>query len=313
MENARKVIGVGETVLDILFRGGQPEAAVHGGSSFNSIISVGRAGVPCTFVGYTGADIVGQKTVRFMQANGVGTEYFQIRQGEKSAISLAFIGENGDATYTFYREPLHVSSLWTLPEMSRGDVMLFGSYYAVCAGTRPLIVQLLEQAVQADAIVYYDLNFRSNHRDELEALRPAILQNFRHSTIIRGSTDDLEVLFSSRNARDIYNMYISQDCKYFICTAGAGKIMVCCPAGCYEFQAPPIDDVVSTVGAGDSFNAGFACALIWEHIMPEDLSGLGRDDWQRLIATACRFAGETCRSKENYIKAHEPNEPNEAH
>ena len=97
-------------------------------------------------------------------------------------------------------------------------------------------------------------------------------------------------------------MYISQDCKYFICTAGAGKIMVCCPAGCYEFQAPPIDDVVSTVGAGDSFNAGFACALIWENIMPEDLSGLGRDDWQRLIVTACRFAGETCRSKENYIR-----------
>ncbi len=46
-----KVVGIGETILDILFKENQPVAAVPGGSSFNSIISVGRAGVPCTFVG----------------------------------------------------------------------------------------------------------------------------------------------------------------------------------------------------------------------------------------------------------------------
>lgn len=301
MENARKVIGVGEAILDILFREGQPVAAVHGGSSFNSIISVGRAGVPCTFVGYTGADIVGRQTVDFLHANGVGTDHFQLRQGEKSAVSLAFLGENKDASYLFYREPSHVSSFWTLPTMERGDVLLFGSYYAVCTGMRPLIEQLLDRAAQAGAIVYYDINFRRNHKDELEFLMPVFLENFRQSTVIRSSADDIEVMFASRDARDIYNMYISRYCPFFICTAGAGQIIVCTPGGCYDFQAPPIEDVVSTVGAGDSFNAGFACALIWEGIMPEDLPLIGRDVWQRLVATACRFAGETCRSTENYI------------
>ena len=82
MTNGRKVIGVGETILDILFRGGQPVAAVPGGSSFNSIISVGRASVPCTFVGYTGADHVGEQTVEFLRSNGVGTEHFQMFDGE---------------------------------------------------------------------------------------------------------------------------------------------------------------------------------------------------------------------------------------
>ena len=301
MENTRKVVGVGESVLDILFRNGQPVAAVPGGSSFNSIISVGRAGVPCTFVGYTGVDIVGRQTVDFLQANGVGTEHFQLREGEKSAISLAFLGENCDANYLFYKTPPHVASSWTLPEMKRGDVLLYGSHYSVCAGMRPLIKQLQERAAQADAVVYYDLNFRRNHQDERESLMPAILENFRQSTIVRGSADDFEVLFASRDARNIYNMYISQYCPLLICTAGAGQITVCTPVGCFDFQAPPIDNVVSTVGAGDSFNAGFACAIVWEGIMPEDLSHAGRDTWQRLVDTACRFAGETCRSTENYI------------
>lgn len=301
MNNTRKVIGVGEAVLDILFRGGQPVAAVAGGSSFNSIISVGRAGVPCSFVGYTGADIVGRQTADFLRANGVGTEYFLLRQGEKSAISLAFLGEEGDATYSFYRNAPYIDSLWTLPDMEHGDVMLYGSYYAVCAGMRPLFAQLHERAAQSGAIVYYDLNYRRNHRDELDSLMPAILQNFRQSTIVRGSADDLEVVFSSRDARDVYKMYVSQHSPFFICTAGSGQVTVCTPSACYDFQAPPVTDVVSTVGAGDSFNAGFACALVWEGIMPEDLSTIGHGTWQRLISTACRFAAETCRSTENYI------------
>ena len=305
MEINRKVVGVGETVLDILFRDGQPKAAVHGGSSFNSIISVGRAGVPCTFVGYTGADIVGRQTIEFLKANGVGTEHFQVRQGEKSAVSLAFLADNGDASYIFYKESPHMAASWTLPEMERGDVMLFGSYYAACKGMRPLILQMLEQAAEANAIVYYDLNFRRSHQAELESLLPAILQNFQQSTIVRGSADDFEVMFSTRDARDIYKRYIGQRCPYFICTAGAGQITVCTPSGCYDFQAPLVEYVVSTVGAGDSFNAGFACALIWQNIMPEDIPNLDKDAWQRLVATACRFAGDTCRSTENYIKHYE--------
>ena len=309
MKCTRKIVGVGESILDILFRGGQPVAAVPGGSSFNSIISVGRAGVPCTFIGYTGADKVGQQTVDFLRSNGVGTEHFQLRQDKKSAVSLAFLGENNDASYLFYKESPQVPSSWTLPTMERGDVLLYGSYYAACNGMRPLITQLLERAAQSGAIVYYDLNFRRNHSNELASVMPAILQNFRQSTIVRGSADDFDVVFSSHDATHIYNVYTSRYCPYLICTAGAEQIIVCTPTGSYEFQAPPIADVVSTVGAGDSFNAGFSCALIWENVMPEDLPGLGREAWQRLIATACRFAGETCRSTENYIKPISPIRP----
>ncbi|MBO7119180.1 MAG: carbohydrate kinase [Bacteroidaceae bacterium] len=303
MEKKRKVVGVGETVLDILFRGGQPQAAVHGGSSFNSIISVGRAGVPCTFVGYSGADIVGEQTIRFLQENGVDTAHFQVRTGEKSALSLAFIADNGDANYLFYKEPPHVSDTWTLPQMSHGDVLLYGSYYAACAGMRPLVSQVLQRASDAKAITYYDINFRRSHQDELDSLLPVIQQNLRLSTIVRGSADDFDVMFSSRDARVIYNRYIAEHCKFFICTSGADRITICTPTGCHDFLAPTIDDIVSTVGAGDSFNAGFACALIWRGIMPEDIPHLGHDDWQRLVATACKFAGETCRSTENYISA----------
>ena len=37
----RKVIGIGETVLDIIFRDDSPIAALPGGSTYNAMISLG--------------------------------------------------------------------------------------------------------------------------------------------------------------------------------------------------------------------------------------------------------------------------------
>ena len=67
----RKVIGIGETVLDIIFRGGQPIGAVPGGSVFNGVISLGRAGVPAAFISEAGNDRVGDTIVQFLRENGV--------------------------------------------------------------------------------------------------------------------------------------------------------------------------------------------------------------------------------------------------
>lgn len=298
----RRVIGIGETILDIIFRGSQPVAAVHGGSSFNSLISIGRAGVPSIFVGYAGQDIVGYRTADFMLRNGVSTDYFEVRPGERSAVSLAFLSDRGDARYIFYKEPPHVGDRWAVPHFEVGDVILFGSYYAVCYGTRPMVADLLARADQAGAILYYDLNYRASHRDELDKLMPTILNNFMRTTIVRGSADDFEVMYGLRDAQKIYDRYVSDYCPYFICTAGAEPVTVCTPANTFRFPAPRVADVVSTVGAGDSFNAGFACALIWQGLARHDLAQLPESAWQQLISTACLFAADSCRSAENYVR-----------
>ena len=68
----RKVIGIGETILDIIFRNDQPIGAVPGGSVFNGLISLGRVGVNAAFISETGNDRVGQKIIRFLEDNHVG-------------------------------------------------------------------------------------------------------------------------------------------------------------------------------------------------------------------------------------------------
>ena len=297
----RKIIGMGETILDILFKDGQPVAAVCGGSSFNSIVSVGRAGFPCAFVGYTGGDLVGKRTVDFMHENHISTEFFEQRANEKSAISLAFLSKEGDANYQFYKEIPRSNLNFPTPQVGKSDVLLYGSYYACCEGMRPQVERMLRCMQEAQGIVYYDLNFRRSHAHELEALLPAIHQNMEMSTIVRGSADDFEVMYNTRNSNEIYEKHIRSHCPIFVCTAGEGIIVVHTPTEKIEYQAPMIENVVSTVGAGDNFNAGFVCSLLHQDIKQEELQNLSTKKWKCILKDACAFAGEACKTTENYI------------
>ncbi len=71
----KRVVGIGETVLDILFKNDQPMKAVPGGSTFNSIVSLGRAGVDCAMVTEVGGDHVGDIICKYLVDNGVSAEY----------------------------------------------------------------------------------------------------------------------------------------------------------------------------------------------------------------------------------------------
>lgn len=60
---------------------------------------------------------------------------------------------------------------------------------------------------------------------------------------------------------------------------------------------------ISTIGAGDNFNAGVVYSLYRYGIGYKDLDQLNRDQWEQIINTAVDFATFVCMSYDNYISA----------
>lgn len=285
---AKRVIGIGETVLDILFKNDQPQKAVPGGSTFNSIVSLGRAGIPCAMVTETGSDHVGDVICSFLKANGVSDEYVCRHPGTKSHITLAFLNEHNDAQYTFYKD--HTTDLLDekLPDIQADDVVLFGSYFAINPVIRPVVGKLLQKAKKAGAWLYYDINFRKTHVPEIPEVIGNIEENMRLANLVRGSKEDFEYLYGLTDADAIYEK-VKPFCSTFILTDGARAIRLYTPEKQETFPVQPIK-TVSTVGAGDNFNAGYIYAMLQ-----------GIENQAERISMAQRWSQDVCRQIGNNI------------
>ncbi|MDO4159830.1 MAG: carbohydrate kinase [Prevotellaceae bacterium] len=298
----RKVIGIGETVLDIIFRNEQPISAVPGGSVYNGIISLGRAGVNTTFVGEVGNDRIGRLTVEFLKANGVNADHVNMFIGSKSPISLAFLDEKNDADYIFYKDHPHDRLDYFMPEINEDDIVMIGSYYAVNPVIRPQVMAILNMARSKRAIIYYDVNFRKSHENEVMKLTPNILENFEYADIVRGSREDFNVMYKMDSPDKVYNSEISFYCKKFIYTDGASPVELRADNGLKKSYPIESTETVSTIGAGDNFNAGLVYGMIKYGITRETIdNGLSEQQWDNIIACAQAFSANCCKSIGNAV------------
>ena len=324
------IVGIGETILDIIFKNDQPVAAVPGGSTFNALISLGRVlrpsksplkgdlegdssslplrgrGEGVVFVSEVGTDHVGDIIVSFLAENGVSAEYVNRRKNTKSHISLAFLDEHNDAQYQFYKDHANVSIENKFPEVKKGDIVVFGSFFAVNPVLRPLVKAFLESAYKAGAFIYYDINFRASHIDDIPFILPAIIENMKMSTVVRGSLEDFQYLYTTPehplSAAEVYERYIKPYCPCFICTNGGKPVELFTPALRAEFPSTPVE-TVSTIGAGDNFNAGFVYGVDKAYGEGKELAfdKMPVEAWQPLIAYGQRFSSAVCQSFDNYV------------
>ena len=296
----RKIIGIGETILDILFKNNQAATSVPGGSTFNSMVSLGRVGVPSCFLSEIGDDKVGGIVRDFLHDNGVDDRYLTEYPECKSPISLAFLDDYNNATYSFYKEPFGRRTDWECPTIERDDIVLFGSYYALNPDMRYKVTALLDKARSVGAIIYYDVNFRRNHAGEAIKLMGTVIENLEYADIVKGSDEDFEVLYRITEGAKVFREKIDFYCPHLIYSRGAQGVELYSRTLTKRYPIEPVIPV-STIGAGDNLNAGILYGLIKYRIRRDDLDHLTERDWDDIIRCGLDFSADTCRQADNYI------------
>ncbi len=299
----RKIYTIGETVFDIMFNGGKPTGGNPGGSVLNSAVTLGRLGLNPVFMSDFCDDLIGKQIATFLNNNNVEPHQLVDGSSMQTSIALAFLDDKGDASYEFYKQKPHSPDLARFSaDFQKDDILLFGSYYAIMPEIRDGVKQLLSEARAKGAIIVYDPNFRRPHLKDLPTVKPFIEENIWYADVVKGSDEDFSLVFGCGNQSLAFDVLrnINRNAMFFY-TKGKDGCSFYQKGVSFEYAAPPIKPI-STIGAGDNFNAGIIYGIVQNNLLRNDLrSNPKKETIDDIVDYATRFAQEVCMSHENYI------------
>lgn len=251
------ILCCGESLIDMLPResaAGEPAfAPVAGGAVFNTAIALGRLGAPAGYFGGLSTDLFGRILERSLTASKVD---FSLCPRSTRPTTLAFVTlTDGQAQYAFYDENTagRLLAETDLPVLDDGTrALFFGGISLVPAPCADTYATLCARA--GERLVMIDPNVRPGFIADPDAYRARLAPMLARADVVKVSDEDMEWLGTSPAE------LVAGGTALVLVTRGAEGVDAITGSGTVTVPAERAV-VVDTVGAGDTFNAGFLAGL----------------------------------------------------
>jgi fructokinase len=266
-----------------------------GGAVFNTAIALGRLGARAGMLTGLSRDMFGDQLADALKASDVDTTHI-IRSDRPS--TLAFVKlEDGQASYSFFDENsagrmIRAEDMPALP--SDITALFFGGISLASDPSASAYAALLERQGGPRAVMI-DPNIRPLFITDADGYRRRMAAMISQADIVKVSDEDLNWLNPAplTQAEKISAM-LDTGPSVVIVTQGAEGAIATLADGT-SITVPAVKtNVVDTIGAGDTFNAGFLAKLSdLDLLTPEALGTLDPDALRDAMTYGARVAAIT--------------------
>lgn len=256
------IICCGEALIDMLPRetnAGEPAFAPYaGGAVFNTAIALGRLGTQTQFLCGMSSDFLGDILRDTLAQSRVDATPSPVLDAPCTVAFVKLV--NGQATYAFYDENSAMRSVTEagFPAIT-ADALFFGGISLVGAGCGDAYEALMLREAE-NRVTMIDPNIRPGFIKDEAAYRARIGRMMGAADIIKLSDEDLHWLMGDGDQAALATGLLSERTKLVCITEGAKGVTGYTAQGA-TFVAANRAEVVDTVGAGDTFNAGLLAGL----------------------------------------------------
>ncbi|PYG27972.1 carbohydrate kinase family protein [Pelagimonas varians] len=260
------IVCCGEALIDMIPQadpnGGQSLKPHAGGAVFNTAIALGRLGVSSYFLSGVSTDMFGKMLLQELHGSRVDTGLV-IRSDRPT--TLAFVElTDGHASYVFYDENtagrmLDPNELPEIPQVAQA--MYFGGISLINEPAADFYLALALRESKRRVIVA-DPNIRANFVTDEARYRARLNQLIACVDILKVSDEDLDWIVPGPLTQiEKADVLRERGPKVIVLTRGGDG--ACAFFGNDLMVEVPVEkvEVADTVGAGDTFNAGFLASL----------------------------------------------------
>lgn len=297
----RKIIAIGESILDTIYYNQQPVRSFVGGRVSNAAASLGELGLTVSMVSECCTDEVGDWVVNFFEQHHVDTKSID-RYTDGSTPLAAIFQHEGEqdkiVNYGVYPQE-RFNVIW--PRIDENDIVLFGSYYAIDTPQRERLYDLLSYAAERKAILIYLPGFQHGTPFNLTKVMPNILENFEVSTLVIDHDKDINNMFPNQDSDKVYNNHIKfYGPTYVHITPGVNATIY---KGMEKTECPFSCETTNHLGWQAGFITGMIYEIIRYDLQQADIPTLNQQVWKEILRQAFEFANNCANSDDNCLSA----------
>ncbi|MFV0410482.1 MAG: carbohydrate kinase family protein [Paracoccus sp. (in: a-proteobacteria)] len=254
------ILCCGESLIDMVPENGTYRP-LPGGSVYNTAVALGRLGAPTAYLWPLSQDQFGDVLRAPLEDAGVDLTLSPSTR-RLTALAMVFLN-GGHATYSFYDEGsagrmFEIAELPDLPE--EVEALFIGGISLIQEPCGTTVQELARRANQAGKVVMVDLNIRPGLIEDEAATRDRLNTLIGLADIVKVSDEDAAWLFPGMSSEDSLRQLQDLGPGLILRTHGGDGASGIHAGGTVTRPAERVE-VVDTIGAGDTFNAGLLTAL----------------------------------------------------
>lgn len=290
------ILCAGECLIDMLPREVDDKAMmepVPGGAVMNTAVALGRLDIPVEFLSGISHDQFGKVITAHLDGSKVGNK-FAVKCNRPT--TLAFVDfSDGVVSYDFYDENTagRMIKPSQMPELPEDIAAIFcGGISLINTPAADTYATLVKD--NADRLVMIDPNIRPAFIDDANAYRTRLTGMLEVADIVKTSDEDLAWLMPDVSFEEGLDRLLDMGPRVVLFTEGPKGSTALRKGQPAVFVAGEKVEVVDTVGAGDTFNAGFLASLHDQGLLEKSkLDALTDENLSKALAFANLCAGKS--------------------
>ncbi|WP_298438073.1 sugar kinase [uncultured Jannaschia sp.] len=264
-----RVVSVGECMVELAPAEGDLLRPSFAGDTFNTAWYLARLrpGWTVDYATRVGTDGLSDRMVAAMADAGIGTAH--VVRDPMRTVGLYLIElQDGERSFSYWRGQSAARRLAegdALADAFAGADLIYLSGITLGildAPGRAALMDRLDAARAAGARVAFDPNLRPRLWPDGAAMCSAVMTAAARADIVLPSHEDEATWFGDADPQATLDRYKGAGAAVVAVKDGPGRVICAVPDGLAHHDPAPVQDVVDSTAAGDSWNAGFLAAWL---------------------------------------------------